>query len=247
MNTLTVIIPTYNEEAYLFDALYSVQFADEIIVIDSFSTDKTVEIAKAFNCKILKREFDNFSSQKNHALNFATSKWVLFLDADERITQNLRIEILNAVKTEEHFAYKLSFQHFFMNRFLYHHNSWVTRLALRKSSSFAGDVHEKLNFEGPGKIGQLSNPVIHYTYRGLNEYIRKRDKYIWFQAKAILPKNIKVNYFHLLLKPVFRFFKEYIFKRGFLDGIPGLAVAAINAYGVFSRYAKLILLQKGLK
>ena len=86
MKKLTVIIPTFNEECYLEKALYSVKFADEIIVVDSFSTDKTQHIAKAYNCKFIQRKFDNFSNQKNYALEYATSEWVLFLDADERIT-----------------------------------------------------------------------------------------------------------------------------------------------------------------
>ena len=245
MKTLSVIIPTYNEEACLRRALYSVKFADEIIVVDSFSTDKTVEIANQFNCKVLQRKFDNFSSQKNYALQFATSEWVLFLDADERITNNLQQEIINAINTGKHAAYKLNFPHFFMNRFLNHHSSSVTRLVVREECHFEGSVHEKLIVDG--SVGKLKNPVLHYTYKGLVHYIKKRDVYAWFQAEQLFKKGKKVSYLQLVFKPSYRFFSSYILKRGFLDGIPGLAISGINAYGVFSRYVKLLLLQRNSK
>lgn len=245
MNTLSVIIPTFNEEDCLYRALYSVKFADEIILVDSFSSDKTVEIAKQFNCKVVERQFDNFSNQKNHALKFATCDWILFLDADERITYNLQHEILDSIHHGKHTAYKLNFPHFFMNRFLNHHSSNVTRLVKREQCHFEGSVHEKLVVNG--SIGKLKNPVLHYTYKGLEHYIKKRDVYAWFQAAQLQTKGKKVTYFQLVFKPFYRFFSSYILKRGFLDGVPGLAISGINAYGVFSRYAKLMLLQKGLK
>ncbi|WP_370101144.1 glycosyltransferase family 2 protein [Xanthomarina gelatinilytica] len=245
MKKLSVIIPTFNEEAYLKNALRSVSFADEIIVIDSLSTDKTVEIAETFGCKVLHRKFDNFSNQKNHALQYATGKWVLFIDGDERITYKLKQEILQAMETGKHAGYKLNFPHFYMNRFLYHHSDNVTRLVLREKCRFEGSVHEKLIVDG--SIGKLKNPVLHFTYKGLMHYISKKDSYAWFQAKQLLNKGKKATYFHLAFKPFYRFFSSYILRGGFRDGIPGLAVASINAYGVFSRYVKLILLQKGMK
>jgi glycosyltransferase involved in cell wall biosynthesis len=245
MSKLTVIIPTFNEEQYLEGTLFTVSFADEIIVIDSFSTDKTVAIARSYNCKIIQRQFDNFSNQKNHALQFAISEWVLFVDADERITYKLQQEILNAIKNEKYRAFKLNFPHFFMNRFLYHHDNDVTRLVRREACRFEGDVHEKLIVNG--SIGKLKSPVLHFTYKGLANYIHKKDTYAWFQANQLLERNKKPTYFHLAFKPFYRFFHSYVIRGAFLDGIPGLSVASIDAYGVFSRYAKLMLLKKGLK
>lgn len=245
MTKLSVIIPTYNEALYLKDALYSVKFADEIIVIDSLSTDNTVEIAEAFGCKVLSRKFDNFSNQKNHALQYATGDWVLFVDGDERIPYALKQEILEAMDSGKHSGYKLNFPHFYMNRFLYHHSDDVTRLVVKAKCHFEGSVHEKLIVDG--SIGKLKNPVLHYTYKGLMHYISKKDSYAWFQAEQLLKKGKKATYFHLAFKPFYRFFSSYILRRGFLDGIPGLTVATINAYGVFSRYVKLILLQKGIR
>jgi len=245
MPTLSVIMPTYNEEAYVEAALRSVQFADEIIVVDSFSTDKTTEIAKKFTTKILEREFDNFSNQKNFALEQATGDWILFLDADERITYPLQLEIKAAIQRGKHNGYKLNFPHFFMNRFLYHHSSSVLRLVKREGTKYTGLVHEKLQVSGT--IGKLKNPVLHFTYKGLAHYIQKRESYAWFQAEQLHKKGKKATLFLMFTKPTFRFFSSYFLKGGFKDGIPGLTISAVNAYGVFSRYVKLLLLQLGMR
>ena len=245
MPKLTVIIPTYNEEAYLEDALFSVSFADEIIVIDSYSTDKTAEIAKKNATKFLQRKFDNFSNQKNFALKEATGEWILFLDADERVTHSLEAEILEVIKTSQHSGYEINFPHFYMNRFLYHHSDNVLRLVKREGAYFTGLVHEKLHCNG--SIGKLENHMLHFTYKSLLEYIKKKESYAWFQAESLFERNKKATWMHLFFKPCYRFFSSYILKGGILDGIPGLTVAAVNAYGVFQRYAKLLLLQKGIR
>ena len=245
MPTLSVIIPTYNEIDYIDDALKSVEFASEIIVIDSFSEDGTKERALEYGCKVLERKFDNFSNQKNHAISYATGDWILFIDADERVSQKLKNEIVSAIEKNQHSGYKLSFPHFYMNRFLYHKVDKVVRLVKNKNVKFTGDVHEKLHVDG--SIGTLQNFMIHYTYKGLINLLQKKDSYAWFQAKTSYEKGKKATYFHLIFKPFYRFFSSYILKRGFMDGIPGLALASVNAYGVFSRYAKIILIEKGLK
>lgn len=245
MTTLSVILPTYNEASYIEDAVKSVEFADEIIIIDSFSTDGTREKAIAMGCKVIERKFDNFSNQKNHAISYATGDWILFIDADERVSQKLKIEILSVIQNSLHRGYKLQFPHFYMNRFLYHKVDRVVRLVKNDAISFSGDVHEKLLFNG--SVGTLKNFMIHYTYKGLFHLLQKKDSYAWFQANTSFKKGKKAGYFQLLFKPFYRFFSSYILKRGFMDGIPGLALASINAYGVFSRYAKIILIEKELK
>lgn len=245
MPTLSVIIPTFNEEAYIQDALFSVAFADEIIVIDSFSTDKTPEIAKKYATKFLQRKFDNFSNQKNFALKEATGDWVLFLDADERVTHSLEAEIKETIKYPKHGGYKINFPHFYMNRFLYHHSDDVLRLVKREGAEYSGSVHEKLICKG--SIGKLKNKMLHFTYKGLENYIVKKESYAWFQAQQQSDKGKKVTWFALFFKPSYRFFRSFILKGGFLDGVPGMTVAAVNAYGVFERYVKLMLLQKGMK
>ncbi len=245
MATLTVIIPTFNEDAYLEAALRSVRFADQIIVVDSFSSDATPKIAKQYNTLFLQRTFDNFSGQKNHALEHATGDWVLFLDADERVTYPLQLEIKKAMESDTHSGYKLNFPHFYMNRFLYHHSNKVLRLVRREGTHYTGLVHEKLHCEG--SLGLLKHPVLHFTYKGLEHYIQKREGYAWFQAEQLQKKGKKATLFLMFVKPSYRFFSSYFLKGGFRDGIPGLAVAAINSYGVFSRYVKLLLLERGMR
>lgn len=245
MQTITVIIPTYNEANYIQDCLRSISFANQIIIIDSFSTDNTLELLKEFNCEIIQRKFDNFSNQKNEAIKLATSDWILFVDADERVTEKLKYEIKETLNNPLHHAYKIKFPHFYMNRFLYHTENRVVRLVKNKNIFFEGEVHEKLIHQGT--VGLLKNFMIHYTYKGLFHYIKKKDSYAWFQAKMSKDRNKSANYFFLVFKPFYRFFHTYIIRRGFLDGVPGLAVATIDAYGVFSRYVKMILLEKGLK
>ncbi len=242
---LTVIIPTFNEEAYLEDALFSVKFADEIIVIDSFSTDKTPRIAKKYATKFLQRKFDNFSNQKNFALKEATGDWVLFVDADERVTHSLEAEIRETIQNPQHSGYKINFPHFYMNRFLYHHSDDVLRLVKREGAIFSGSVHEKLHCAGT--IGKLKNKMLHFTYKGLHNYITKKEAYAWFQAEQLHKKDRKTNWFHLFFKPSYRFFRSFVLKGGFRDGVPGMTVAAVNAYGVFQRYVKLMLLQRGMR
>lgn len=245
MATLTVIIPTFNEVSYIEDALKSVAFADEIIVVDSFSTDGTGAIARPHVTKFLERKFDNFSNQKNFAIEHSKGDWLLFVDADERLTQALQTEILEILKNPKHSGYKINFPHFFMNRFLYHHSDNVLRLVKRKGSRFSGSVHEKLICEG--SVGQLKNVMIHYTYKGFQNYINKKEAYAWFQANQLNEKGKKASCLQLFFKPFFRFIKSYFLKGGCRDGVPGLTIATINAYGVFSRYVKLILLQRGMK
>lgn len=245
MPSLSVIIPTYNEESFIEGAIKSALFADEIILIDSYSADNTVAIATPLVSKVLHRKFDDFSNQKNYALKYATSDWVLFLDADERITHALEKEIKETIANPKHSGYKINFPHFFMNRFLYHESDTVLRLIKREGAYFSGDVHEKLHVEG--SIGKLKYNMLHYTYKGLRNYIEKRESYAWFQAGQLLEKGKKPTLFLLMFRPSFRFFKSYILKGGFKDGIPGLTVAAVNAYGVFERYVKLMLLKKGMR
>lgn len=245
MSSITVIVPTFNEETYLADALHSVAFADEIIVIDSFSTDRTPEIAKAKNVVFLQRSFDNFSNQKNYALGYATGDWVLFLDADERVTHALEQEIKQVINAPQHGGYKINFPHFYMNRFLYSHSDDVLRLVQKEGAFYAGSVHEKLQCKGT--VGKLKNHMLHYTYRDLEHYIKKKESYAWFQAEQLYGKGKRTTWFQLWIKPSYRFFRSYIMKGGFKDGIPGLTVAAVNAYGVFQRYVKLQLLHKNMR
>jgi glycosyltransferase involved in cell wall biosynthesis len=245
MSTLTVIIPTYNEASFIEDAIKSVAFANQIILIDSLSEDKTVSLAKPLVSLVLERAFDNFSNQKNEALKYATGDWVLFLDADERVTQSLEKEIKDTIAKPQHGGYKINFPHFYMNRFLYNHSDDVLRLVRREGAKYTGAVHEKLHCKGT--VGKLKNKMLHYTYKDLHSYITKKERYAWYQAEQLYAKGKRATWLHFWIKPGYRFFRSYILKGGFKDGVPGLTVAAVNAYGVFERYAKLRLLHKKMR
>lgn len=245
MKTLSVIILTYNEENYIEDAIKSVAFANEIIILDSGSKDNTVAIASKYDCILASRNFDNYCNQRNFALSLANSEWILFLDADERVYDKLEKEILQAISIEKHLAFKIWFPHLFMGRFLFHYTDKVVRLFKNHNFYFVNHVHEKLvvNF----KVGLLKNYMIHDTYKDIYHFLDKKDNYAWIQAKMRFNKNKKTSLFLLIFKPFYRFFHTYFIKRVFLDGIPGLASASFDAYGVFSRHAKLYLLEKNLK
>lgn len=244
---LSVIILTYNEEEILEQAIKTAQFADEIIVVDSYSTDKTIAIAERYTSNIYYNKFQDFSSQKNFALSKATHDWIYMLDADEIISENLQNEIIETIASNNGttVAYRIKYAQFFMNRFLKYGtsgNDKIIRLMNKKYVTHEGLAHEKLILNGA--CGELNNVVFHYTYRGFVHYINKIDKTAWLKAKELHAKKVRPNAFHFVFKPFYRFFHEYFIKAGFLDGIPGLICASINSYGVFSRYVKLRIILK---
>ncbi|MEO9572007.1 MAG: glycosyltransferase family 2 protein [Polaribacter sp.] len=241
MTKITAIIPTLNEEIHIADAIKSVSFADEIIIIDSFSTDKTLEIAEKQTVKIIKRKFDDFSSQKNFAIDQAKHPWIYILDADERVTPGVRKEILQSVKDPKDFV------GFFVRRSFYFvgkkvnysgfQRDKVIRLFLKESCSYTGLVHETIKTKG--KLGFFKNKIDHFSYRNYDHYISKMNHYAAIRAKELHEQGKKVNLFHVLIKPPVRFFIHYIVRLGFLDGFTGFLVAKTQAYGVLTRYIKL--------
>jgi glycosyltransferase involved in cell wall biosynthesis len=249
MTKITAIIPTLNEEIHLKDAINSVGFADEIIVIDSFSTDKTLEIAEKMNVKIIKRKFDNFSSQKNYAIEQATYDWIYMLDADERVTEKVREEILKAVKNPKDFI------GFYVRRTFYFagkkinyggcQRDKVIRLFLKQCATYKGVVHEKIVVKG--KLGFFKNKIDHFSYKSYNHYISKMNHYGALRSQQFFEEGRKVNFFHILIKPCARFFIHYFIGLGFLDGFTGLIFAKIQAYSVFVKYVKLWSLNRGIK
>jgi glycosyltransferase involved in cell wall biosynthesis len=249
MTKITAIIPTLNEETHLKDAINSVGFADEIIVIDSFSTDKTLEIAEKYNVKIIKRKFDDFSLQKNFAIQQAKHPWIYILDADERVTSKVKKEILEAVKNPKDCV------GFYVRRTLYFANQKINyggcqrdkviRLFLKEYCKYEGVVHEKIVTNG--KLGFFKNKIEHFSYKSYNHYISKMNHYGALRSQQFFEEGRKVNFFHILIKPCARFFIHYFIRLGFLDGITGLIFAKIQAYSVFVKYVKLWTLNKRIK
>ena len=249
MTKISAIIPTLNEEIHIAEAIKSVSFADEIIVIDSFSEDKTIEIAEKLNVKIIKRKFDNFSSQKNFAIKQATHNWIYILDADERVTKEVKKEIVSAVKDPKGFV------GFYLRRTFYFSGKKVNysgfqrdkviRLFLKEHCKYSGLVHEKIISNG--KIGFFKNKIDHFSYRNYDHYISKLNHYATIRAKELHDNGEKVNIYHVMVKPGARFFIHYFIRLGFLDGFTGFLVAKTQAYGVLTRYIKLWLLNSKLE
>ena len=240
MKKLTIIIPTLNEESNIQRALNSAFFADEIIVIDSFSSDKTVEIVKNTNAKLIQRKFDDFSSQKNYAIQKASNDWIFILDADEEITAQLRESIIfNLEHSCNYSGFLIKRATFMMEQKLNFggFNTKIVRLFKKKDSFYKGIVHEQIQVAGI--IGKLNGSLNHYTYTSFNQFKKKIEYYAKLRALELYSKGKKVTLYHQWIKPIARFVIHYIIKLGFLDGRKGLQFSFLIAYGVWKRFEEL--------
>lgn len=241
---LSIVIPTFNEAANLPDLLAQLDWADEVIVIDSYSTDATPELARAAGATFLQRELDTLGKQKNYAIQKARNPWVLIVDADERLTPELIDEIRAAVLRNDSavVGYEVYRQNFFLGRPLSYgglQRDKVIRLIRRDELAYDDkQVHESIRSNKP--VGQLKNKLLHYTYRGLAHYIQKNEKYALWSADDHAARTGRVGVYQLLLKPIWRFFSQYVLRMGFRDGRAGLIFCAVASWGVFLRYAFLV-------
>jgi glycosyltransferase involved in cell wall biosynthesis len=239
---ITAIIPTLNEEGFIADAIRRVSFADEILVIDSFSSDKTVEAARKVGAKVIQRKFDDFSNQKNFAIRQATHEWILVIDADERVSDALADEIVKITKDPgDHVAFFL-FRNFYFTEKRVHYGGWQTDKAIRLfrngAARYNGNlVHETIDADGP--VGFLKNRLDHYSYRSHQQYADKLELYARLQAEELFRKNKRPGFWYLRVKPAFRFFAHYIIRMGVLDGKAGFELARAHARGVWKRYKYL--------
>ncbi len=245
--TLSVIIIVKNEEHDIRSCLESISWADEIIVLDSGSTDNTVSIAKEFTDKVYTSiDWQGFGVQKNRALAYASCEWVLSLDADEQVTDVLHHEITNAIQSANSFIYKLPRLSSYCGKFIRHSGWWpdyVTRLFKRGEAYFSNDlVHERLVFQG--EVAKLTNPLLHVTYKDLDEVISKINQYSTLGAKNSFKKGIRGGLLTAIVHGFWAFIRTYIFRGGFLDGAEGLMLAISNAEVTYYRYLKLFYLSK---
>lgn len=251
MEKLSVIIPVYNEEDNIEEVLASVDFADEIIVVDSYSTDRTLELAEKKAPTILKRKFDYPASQKNWAIPQASHEWILLVDADERVTPQLQLEIIDVLQNPPDdlvgfWIYRRN--HFMGKRVRYSgwQNDKVIRLFKKSYCRYEDKmVHEEIIAEG--KLGYLKNRLYHNTYRSLDNYLAKLNQYAYWQARDYDKHTYKLNGYHLFIKPAWRFFKHYIIQQGFRDGMVGFIISSLQSYAIFMRYIKLWLYRRGQK
>ena len=245
--SLSVILITKNEEANLKDCLESVSFADEIIVVDSQSSDKTQEIARSFGAKLeITSDWPGFGPQKNRALNLATQDWVLSIDADERVTPELKQEILTAIASPNVAdCYAIPRSSWYCGRFMKHsgwYPDYVDRLFKRGSAKFSDHlVHERLL--PTGSSGKLNNHFLHYSYRDFSQVLKKVDVYSSAAAQQAFKQGKKGGLGEALVHGFWAFFRTYVLRRGFLDGKHGLALAISNAATSYYKYLKLWQLQ----
>ncbi len=247
MNKLTAIIPTGNEIHNIEAVIASVKFADEILVVDSFSTDGTFEKAQKLAHKVIRREYQYSASQKNWAIPQATHEWVLLVDADERVTPELETEIKEVLNNPTtHVAYWIGRNNHFMGervKFSGWRNDKVIRLFKRDVCTYVDkQVHAEIIADGT--VGSLKNKLYHNTYTTFDAYVEKMNRYATWQAKDYDKKTGKLTPYHFVIKPFWGFFKHYIVQSGFRDGVVGLTIGYMQAYVVFMRYVKLWLLRK---
>ena len=244
MQKISALLITYNEEDNIKRFIEDASYADEIIVVDSFSTDKTVEIIQSFpQVKLYQKEFVNFTDQKNFAITKASHEWITFFDADEHIPFALREEIIQVINQPNTLdAYYVGRKFYFQDKVLNYsgmQNDKAIRL-LKKSKCRYKDnrlVHELIDCKGT--VGKLSNKLDHYTYKSEQEYRRKLTSYSRLRALELLRKNLKPNFFHYKIKPAYRFLNHYVIRLGFLDGKEGYQISKLHAESVYKRYVFL--------
>lgn len=248
---LSVILITKNEADNLQACLDSVRFADEWIIVDSGSTDGTVSIARAAGASVIETaDWPGFGPQKNRALDAAQGEWVLSLDADERIPDALRDEILAAISAPAHDAYAMPRLSSFCGYFI-RHSGWypdyVVRLFRRNAGRFSDDqVHERVIVR-EGSTGRLSTPMLHYSYRSDSDFLRKLDQYSSLGAQQAYAAGKRSSLTKALTHALSAFIRSYVLKRGFLDGRAGLMVAITSAESAYHKYLKLMLLTEAEK
>jgi glycosyltransferase involved in cell wall biosynthesis len=248
MAKISVIIITKNEAHNIRSCLESVKWADEIIVVDSGSSDDTVSICKTLGAQVhTTSDWPGFGKQKNRALSYATCEWVLSLDADERISPELYSEIVSAVNDPlGRSVFSIPRLSSFCGRYMRHsgwHPDYVTRLFRRGSAKFSDDlVHERLIVEG--SVGKLRQSLLHETFHDLDELLTKINNYSTAGARMLRDKNKTATLKKAVARGVWAFFRTYILRAGFLDGREGFMLAVSTAESAYYRYAKLMMLKK---
>lgn len=245
---LTVTVITHNEASNIAGALESVSWADEIIVIDSQSTDDTVAIAQRLASRVEVREWPGYGAQKNHAAELASNDWILSLDADERVTPQLAQEIQDLLSVEPSArGYRVPRVAFYLGRWI-RSTDWYPDHQLRLYDRRVGrfdhrPVHESIRLDGT--VGLLRHELQHHPYRSLSHHLATMDRYTTLAARDWFASGRRSTALETLIHPRLVFFRNYLLKRGFRDGSAGLIVSILNSYYTFLKLAKLWELQTG--
>lgn len=244
---ISVTIITHNEEKNVADCLQSVRWADEIIVVDSYSADRTVEICKKYKAIVITEKWLGYSRQKNLAIDNAKNEWILSLDADERITKELLDEIKKEFEKDISIdGFYIARKNFFLGRWI-KHCGWYPDYNLRlfkkgKGRFIEREVHERAEIKGEAKY--LKHPLEHYTYKTLNDFISRLDRYSSLSAIELHKKGRTAGWSHLTVRPVTTFLRMYFLKKGFLEGFYGILLSGLYSFYTFSKYAKLWEMEK---
>ena len=248
---LSACIITFNEEDRIEDCLRALDFCDERLVVDSHSTDRTRELAAAHGARVIERAWPGHVNQKEFTIRAAQNEWVLCIDADERVTPELKAEII-ALRDggfAERAGWSFPRKTFYLGAFI-EHGLWYPdrqlRLFDRRRGKWAGhDPHDKVELEGtPGK---LRGDLLHYSYRDFDDHLRTIDKYRTIMADGMFTRGRRANALDLVTHSAARFARSYFLKLGFLDGWRGLLVACTAAYYAHLKYAKLLVRQRTAK
>ena len=241
MTKLSVVIVAKNESANIYDCVKSAAFADEILVVDSGSTDQTINLAKSAGARILKKKWMGYGPQQNIGINASKGDWIFSLDADERISAKLANDIIQAIKEDIFYVYKVPRKSLFVSKFM-DYSGWqpdyTKRLFKKGFAKFTEhEVHAHLSTKY--KIGKLENPIIHFSYRDLESVINKMNLYSTGGARDNLKSGKKGSLRKAILHGLWAFFRTYFIRAGFLDGKEGVMLAIANAEVTYYRYLKL--------
>jgi glycosyltransferase involved in cell wall biosynthesis len=239
---VTATVITLNEARNIQDCLASLKWANEIIVIDSGSTDGTPDLARAAGATVISREWPGYAAQKDFAASQAANDWILSVDADERVTPELAREIQQTLQQPaSHVGFRIPRITFHLGRWI-RHTDWYPdyqlRLYDRRHAQWAKRrVHESVTARGT--VGRLSHHLQHYAYKDISHHYETMQNYTRLAAIQMFEEGRRATFFDLLLHPPAAFLRNYVLKAGFLDGTPGLIISAMNAHYVFLKFAKL--------
>lgn len=239
---ISACVLCFNEENKIERCLSSLTWCDEIVVLDSFSTDRTPELCRKFTDKFFQRQWLGYVGQRNTVREFASNPWLLFMDSDEEVSPALRDEILRELDTPSgnYIGYEFPRQVYYLGRWI-RHGEWYPDAKLRLFRKEFGrtegqEPHDKVVVRGPVK--RLKNPIWHYTYDDLADHINTLNRFSTITAQQRFVQGSRFHWLDMFLHPIFRFIKGYIIRGGFLDGRHGLAIALMTSYGAFLKYAK---------
>ena len=246
---VSLVLITRDAAAQLPACLDSARFADDIVVVDSGSADDTVQIAASFGARVIRQDWLGYGPQKQFAVERAAHNWVLCLDADERVTPALAASIERALEAPQAGAYRMARCNRFMGRWLRHgegYPDWNVRLFDRRRGRWSDDpVHERVVFEGTA--GTLEGDLMHESAESLDNYLAKQNRYSTLLADALFARGRRTSMAQIVLSPLVRFIKFYVFKLGFLDGVAGFVHIAIGCGSSFAKHAKLLALERAAR